>query len=142
MCIVACVFQAVSKCMTHAQMHFLQLLNLLQANNQIEVELLQQQLKTSRNESTSLKCCLEAMSAALASANISSANPAVLMKAEGSHRGSGGYSSYVCLSASPEKTARLSPALAVVGAALQPAVCVHDFIANSVSLLTAQACHC
>lgn len=31
---------------------FLQLLNVLQANSQIEVELLQQQLKTSRKEST------------------------------------------------------------------------------------------
>lgn len=52
------------------------------------------------------------MSAALVSANISSANPAVLVKAEGSHRGRGGYSSYLCLGMGQKEAARLSPALA------------------------------
>lgn len=85
----------------------------------MEVEMLEQQLRTSRKEITSLKRRLEAATAALASANIASANPALLrvMKAEGKegpHRGAGGTPHALALAWAREEAARLSPALAMV----------------------------
>ena len=91
----------------------------LQANSHMEVEMLEQQLRTSRKEITSLKRRLEAATAALASANIASANPALLrvMKAEGKegpHRGAGGTPHALALAWAREEAARLSPALPMV----------------------------
>ena len=90
--------------------------------------MLEQQLKTSRKEIASLKRRLEAATAALASANISSANPALLrvMKAEGKgppHRGAGGTPHALALAWAREEAARLSPALAMVSADLKPPGC-------------------
>ena len=83
--------------------------------------MLEQQLKASRKEIASLKRRLEAATAALASANISSANPALLrvMKAEGKRkggpqRGAGGTPHALALAWAREEAARLSPALAMV----------------------------
>ena len=121
----ACIFQPV---MTHIQTPVWQLLHVLQANSQMETEMLEQQLRAARKEVTSLKCRLEAATAALASANISSANPALLriMKAEGKggpHRGAGGTPHALALAWAREEAARLSPALAMVGPDLEPPVC-------------------
>lgn len=90
--------------------------------------MLEQQLKASRKEVASLKRRLEAATAALASANISSANPALLrvMKAEGKgapQRGAGGTPHALALAWAREEAARLSPALAMVGD-LKPPVSV------------------
>ena len=91
----------------------------LQANSQMEVEMLEQQLHTSKKEISSLKRRLEAAQAALASANISSANPALLrvLKAEGKEgpqRGAGGTPHALALAWAREEAARLSPAVALV----------------------------
>ena len=107
--------------MTHIHNSISQLLHLRQANSQMETEMLEQQLRASRKDITSLKRRLEAATAALASANISSANPALLrvMKAEGKgglHRGAGGTPHALALAWAREEAARLSPALAMVGA--------------------------
>lgn len=81
--------------------------------------MLGQQLRTSRKEIASLKRRLEAATAALASANMASANPALLrvMKAEGKegpHRGAGGTPHALALAWAREEAARLSPARAMV----------------------------
>ena len=124
----------------------LQSLHLLQANSQMEVEMLEQQLHTSRKEITSLKRRLEAATAALASANISSANPALLrvMKAEGKggpHRGAGGTPHALALAWAREEAARLSPALAMV-MQLQNLPCAFVKRVNDVGLLTSCCCSC
>ena len=90
-----------------------------QANSQMEVEMLQQQLDTSKKEITSLKRRLEAATAALAAANISTANPALLRVMQagakgGPHRGAGGTPHALALAWAREEAARLSPALALV----------------------------
>ena len=84
----------------------------------MEVEMLEQQLHTSKKEITSLKRRLEAATAALASANISTANPALLRVMKegkaGPQRGAGGTPHALALAWAREEAARLSPALAVV----------------------------
>ena len=85
----------------------------------MEVEMLEQQLHTSKKEITSLKRRLEAAQAALASANINSANPRLLRvwKAEGKEgpqRGAGGTPHALALAWAREEAARLSPAVALV----------------------------
>ena len=91
----------------------------LQANSQMELEMLQQQLESSKKESTSLKRRLEAATAAMACANISSANPALLRVMQagakgGPHRGAGGTPHALALAWAREEAARLSPAIPMV----------------------------
>ena len=91
----------------------------MQANSQMEVEMLEQQLGASKKEITSLKRRLEAATAALASANISSANPALLRVMQagtkgGPQRGAGGTPHALALAWAREAAARPSPALALV----------------------------
>jgi len=91
----------------------------MQANSQMEVEMLQQQLEAAKKENTALKRRLEAATAALASANLSSANPALLRVMQagakgGSQRGAGGTPHALALAWAREEAARLSPALTLV----------------------------
>jgi len=83
------------------------------------VEMLQQQLEASKKENTALKRRLEAATAALASANLSSANPALLRVMQagakgGSQRGAGGTPHALALAWAREEAARLSPSLTLV----------------------------
>jgi len=85
----------------------------------MEVEMLKQQLEASKKENTALKRRLEAATAALASANLSSANPALLRVMQagakgGSQRGAGGTPHALALAWAREEAARLSPALTLV----------------------------
>ena len=90
----------------------------VQANSQMEVEMLQQQLETVKKEKTALQR-LEAATAAMASANISAANPALLRVMQGgpkggAQRGAGGTPHALALAWAREEAARLSPALQLV----------------------------
>lgn len=101
----------------------------------METEMLEQQLRASKKETTSLKRRLEAATAALASANISSANPALLRvkKAEGKgglHRGAGGTPHALALAWAREEAARLSPALVMVSADFE-ASCLSQAVSRS-----------
>jgi len=85
----------------------------------MEVEMLKQQLEASKKENTALKRRLEAATAALASANLNSANPALLRVMQagakgGSQRGAGGTPHALALAWAREEAARLSPALTLV----------------------------
>ena len=91
----------------------------VQANSQMEVEMLQQQLDTVKKEKTALQRRLEAATAAMASANISAANPALLRVMQGgpkggAQRGAGGTPHALALAWAREEAARLSPALQLV----------------------------
>jgi len=82
----------------------------------MEVEMLQQQMEAAKKENTALKRRLEA---ALASANLSAANPALLRVMQagakgGSQRGAGGTPHALALAWAREEAARLSPALTLV----------------------------
>ncbi len=81
--------------------------------------MLQQQLEAAKKENTALKRRLEVATAALASANLSSANPALLRVMQagakgGSQRGAGGTPHALALAWAREEAARLSPALTLV----------------------------
>lgn len=81
--------------------------------------MLQQQLEASNKEKTALKRRLEAATAALASANLNSANPTLLRVMQaggkgGSQRGAGGTPHALALAWAREEAARLSPALTLV----------------------------
>ncbi len=85
----------------------------------MEVEMLQQQLEAAKKENTALKRRLEVATAALASANLCSANPALLRVMQagakgGSQRGAGGTPHALALAWAREEAARLSPALTLV----------------------------
>ncbi|KAL0031011.1 hypothetical protein WJX79_008907 [Trebouxia sp. C0005] len=103
----------------------------LEANSQMEVGMLQQQLEASNKEKTALKRRLEAATAALASANLNSANPTLLRVMQaggkgGSQRGAGGTPHALALAWAREEAARLSPALTLASTSKTPhpeAVC-------------------
>ncbi len=85
----------------------------------MEVEMLQQQMEAAKKENTALKRRLEAATAALASANLSAANPALLRVMQagakgGSQRGAGGTPHALALAWAREEAARLNPALTLV----------------------------
>ena len=81
--------------------------------------MLQQQLDTAKKEKIALKQRLEAATAALASANIAVANPALIRVMQAgprakSQRGAGGTPHALALAWARQEAARLSPALPVV----------------------------
>ncbi|KAA6416833.1 MAG: kinesin motor domain containing [Trebouxia sp. A1-2] len=102
-----------------------QLEDATQANSQMEVGMLQQQLEASNKEKTALKRRLEAATAALASANLNSANPTLLRVMQaggkgGSQRGAGGTPHALALAWAREEAARLSPALTLASTSKTP----------------------
>lgn len=93
----------------------------MQANTQMEMGMLEQQLAASKREAMSLRQRLAAANSALSAANINPANPALLRVMQegrvkgGPHRGAGGTPHALALAWAREEAARLSPASVQVG---------------------------
>ncbi|KAI4202515.1 MAG: hypothetical protein LQ350_002458 [Teloschistes chrysophthalmus] len=92
----------------------------LEANSNMEVEMLEQQLAASQKESTALRQRLAAANAAMSAANINPANPALTRVMQeggvkvGPHRGAGGTPHALALAWARAEAARLSPATVLV----------------------------